>query len=59
MNGHRDLPDQNTEQGIEQLVRRITLLETCNAILHDKLVRTSLKLSTVELQLERVTEQVG
>lgn len=52
MNEHRDLPGQNIEQKIEQLVRCITLLEACNAILHDKLARAAMKLST----LERVTE---
>lgn len=54
MSEQHESPDQNIEQKIEQLVRRIALLEACNAILHDKLARTACKLSTLELQLAQM-----
>lgn len=55
MNEHHDSHDLDVEQKTMRFERRITLLETCNAILHNRLVRTEIKVVTLEQQLAMAT----
>lgn len=54
MNERCGVPDQNFEQSAGQYVGRIAWLETCNAILHDKLIRAEKELASLKQELARI-----
>jgi predicted nuclease with TOPRIM domain len=51
LNEHRYYLERKVEQRTEQLVRRISLLETCNATLCDKLAQARREVAALQKQL--------
>lgn len=54
MNERLCFPGQNVEQNSGQPVSRIVWLETCNAILHDKLILAEREITILKQELARV-----
>lgn len=59
LNEHRYYLEKKVEQRTEQLVRRITLLESCNASLCDKLAQARREVVTLQKQLAGAMSNVG
>lgn len=59
LNEHRYYLEKKVEQRTEQLVRRITLLETCNATLCDKLAQARRDNTALRKQLARAISEAG
>lgn len=55
MNEHRGFPAQDFEQNIGSSVSRVAWLETCNAILHNKLVLDEKELAALRREMARIS----